>query len=56
VTAEGETVTGTSVYTRVDREMITWQYRSLIVGGEVRSDSDPVTMVKRPPSPQETSK
>ncbi len=56
VTADGETVTGTSVYTRVDNEMISWQYRSLIVGGEVRSDSDPVTMVKRPPAPQEESK
>ena len=55
VTAEGETVTGTSVYTRVDDEMITWHYRSLIVGGEVRSDSELVTMVKRPPMPQQAS-
>ena len=55
VTAEGKTVTGTSVYTRVDREMITWRYRSLIVGDEVRSASDPVTMVKRPPAPHQVS-
>jgi uncharacterized protein (TIGR02246 family) len=55
VAADGRTVTATSVYTFVDREMITWQCRSLIVGGEVRSDSDPVTMVQRPPAPQEKS-
>ena len=54
VTAEGETVTATSVYTRVDNEMITWRYRSLIVGGDVRKDSDEVTLVKRPPLPAQS--
>ncbi len=52
-TAEGKTVTGTAVYRIVDSEMITWQYRNLIVGDEVRSDSEPVTMVRRPPSPDQ---
>ncbi len=56
VTAEGETITATSVYTVIDDEMITWQYRSLIVGGDVRGDSEPVTMVKRPPAPLQASK
>lgn len=51
VTAGGDTVTATSVYTRVDAEMVTWSYRSLIVGGEVKRDLDKVTMVKRPPAP-----
>jgi uncharacterized protein (TIGR02246 family) len=55
VSANGATVTATSVYTPVDNEMITWQYRSLIVGGDVRTASEPVTMVKRPPAPQQAS-
>jgi len=52
VTAGGDTVTGTAVYTVIDPEMITWQYRNLIVGDEVRDASPVVTMVRRPPSPQ----
>jgi hypothetical protein len=56
VKADGDAVTATSLYTIVDNEMITWQYRSLIVGGDVRSESDPMTMVKRPPQPMQASK
>lgn len=51
VTAEGKSVTGTAVYTLIDSEMIRWQYRDLIVGDDVRGDSPPVTMVRRPPEP-----
>ena len=43
----------TAVYTVIDNEMITWQYRSLIVGDDVRGDSEAVTMVKRPPQPMQ---
>ena len=56
VTAGGDTVTGTSVYNIIDEEMVTWQYQSLIIAGDVREDIDPVTMVKRPPLPRSDSK
>ena len=56
VTASGETVTATSAYTLHDAEMVTWQYRSLIVAGNVREDMEPITMVKRPPPPTRSAK
>ncbi len=55
VTSEGESVTATSVYTVIDAEMVTWNYRNLIVGGEVRGESEPITMVRRPPAPLQVS-
>lgn len=51
VTSEGESVTATSVYTLVDAEMVIWQSQNLVVGEEFRGDSEPITMVKRPPVP-----
>jgi uncharacterized protein (TIGR02246 family) len=56
VTANGETVTATSAYTLHDAEMVTWQYRSLIVAGNVRENMEPITMVKRPPPPTRSPK
>ena len=56
VTADGETVTATSAYTLHDAEMVTWQYRNLIVAGDVREDMEPITMVKRPPPPTRSNK
>lgn len=56
VTARGETVTATTAYTLHDAEMVTWQYRSLIVAGDVRENMSPVTMVKRPPPPSRSDK
>ena len=56
VTASGDTVTSTSLYTLHDPEMVTWQYRSLIVAGDVRENMEPVTMVKRPPIPNRSAK
>lgn len=56
VTAEGEPVTATSVFRVIDSEMVTWNYENLIVGGEVRGATEPITMVKRPPAPQRASK
>lgn len=53
VTASGDTVTATTVYNVIDDEMVTWQYRSLIVAGDVREAMEPVTMVKRPPAPSD---
>ena len=55
VTDDGDTVASTSVYTPIDSGMITWGYRSLIIGGEVRRDSETVTMVKMPPGPKQAS-
>ena len=56
VTADGETVTATSAYTLHDAEMVTWQYQSLIVAGDVRENMEPITMVKRPPPPNRSNK
>lgn len=51
VTADGETTTATAVYRIIDREMLTWRYEKLIVGDEIRSEMEPVTMVRRSPRP-----
>ncbi len=51
VTSEGEPASGTAVYTIIDAEMITWRFRDLIVGGDVREDVEPVVMVRRSPQP-----
>ena len=51
VTATGEPASGTAVYTVVDEEMLTWEYRNLLVGNELRENNEPVVMVRRPPSP-----
>lgn len=56
VNASGDTVTSSMAYTRVDAEMITCEFRSLIVGGEIRKDLKRITMVKRPPLPRSASK
>lgn len=55
VNASGESVTGTAEYNVIDAEMITWHFRELIVGDEVRTTREPVTMVRRPPTPAGTS-
>ena len=53
VTSDGEPSSGTAVHTIVDGEMVTWQYRNLVIGREVREDTEPVVMVRRAPSPAE---
>ncbi len=53
VNAAGDTVTATSSYQVVDPELIRWTYRSLIVGDQVQKDFQSVTMVKRPPVPNQ---
>jgi hypothetical protein len=52
ISADGSAVTGTAVYTIIDAEMVRWQYTNLIVGEDIRSDLEPVTMVRRPPEPR----
>ena len=49
--AQGETASGVAVYMLIDAERITWQYRSLVVGNELREDIKPVVMTRRPPAP-----
>ena len=56
ITDSGDTITATSIYTIHDPEMVTWQYRSLIVAGDVRENTEPITMVKRPPAPNRSAK
>ena len=51
VTADGRTVSGTAVHTVIDPELITWNYRNLVIGDEVRGSSEPIQMVRRPPVP-----
>ena len=53
VSASGEPVSSTAIYTVIDSEMLTWQYQNLIIGDEVRRENEPVVMVRRPPSPGE---
>lgn len=51
VSASGDTVTSTAIYKIIDAEMLTWQFSNLIIGDDVRGGSDPITMVRQPPSP-----
>lgn len=52
--AAGDAATGVAVYTIVDAERIIWQHRNLVVGNELREDTDPIVMVRRPPAVQLT--
>ena len=52
VTSDGESASGTAVYHIIDAERVTWEYRNLVVGNELREGVAPVPMVRRPPSPQ----
>ena len=47
---EGETASGLAIYTIHNPERISWQYRNLVVGSELREDIEPIVMVRRPPS------
>ncbi len=52
-TADGRAASGLSAYTVHDAERITWQYRGLLVGNELRTNMAPVVLVRRPPAPGE---
>ena len=52
VNAEGETISGTAVYTVIDAEMVTWQLQNVVVGDNVTAAGPVVTMVRRPPTPK----
>jgi len=53
--SEGQSAAGTAIYTIIDPEMITWQYRSLVVGNELREDLEPIVLTRRPPAPATAS-
>jgi len=51
VTADGQTASGTSIYTVIDENTMTWQLVDYEVAGVQHDDSDVVTIVRRAPSP-----
>lgn len=55
VNSEGQTASGTAVYTIIDAEMVTWQFRNLVIGSELREDLEPIVMTRRPPAPATAS-
>ena len=52
VTADGQTASGTSIYTFIDEHTMTWQLVDHEVAGVQHHDSDVVTIVRRAPSPE----
>lgn len=51
VTADGQTASGTSIYTFIDEHTMTWQLVDHEIAGVQRDDSELVTIVRRAPSP-----
>lgn len=51
VTADGQTASGTSIYTFVSEHIMTWQAVDHEIAGVQLPDSEVVTIVRKPPSP-----
>lgn len=51
VTADGQTASGTSIYTFVSDDIMTWQAVDHEIAGEQLPDSEVVTIVRKPPPP-----
>lgn len=51
VTADGQTASGTSIYTFIDEQTMTWQLVDHEIAGVQLDDSELVTIVRRAPSP-----
>ena len=51
VTADGQTASGTSIYTLVSDDIMTWQAVDHEIAGEQLPDSEVVTIVRKPPPP-----
>ncbi len=49
VTADGQTASGTSIYTLVSDDIMTWQAVDHEIAGEQLPDSEVVTIVRKPP-------
>lgn len=54
VTADGQTASGTSIYTFVNENTMTWQLVDHEIAGVQLPDSELVTIVRRAPSPEPT--
>jgi hypothetical protein len=54
VTADGQTASGTSIYTFVSEHIMTWQAVDHEIAGVQIPDSDVVTIVRTPPPPELT--
>jgi uncharacterized protein (TIGR02246 family) len=52
VTADGQTASGTSIYTFVSEHLMTWQAVDHEVAGVHLPDSEVVTIVRKPPTPE----
>ncbi len=51
VTADGQSVSGTSIYTLVNDHLMTWQGVDHEIAGESCEDSEVITIVRKPPTP-----
>lgn len=51
VTAEGEPASSTSIYTCINNDTMVWQSVDHEIGGVMWPDSEPVTIVRRAPTP-----
>jgi uncharacterized protein (TIGR02246 family) len=51
VTADGQTASGTSIYTFVSDDIMTWQAVDHEIAGEQLPDGEVVTIVRKPPPP-----
>lgn len=52
VTADGQTASGTSIYTFINEHTMTWQLVDHEIAGVQLDDSELVTIVRRAPSPE----
>lgn len=51
VSSDGQMISGTNIFTRVDDRSMTWDALDRVVGGERIPDVEAITIVKRPPAP-----
>ena len=51
MTADGQTASGTSIYTFVSEHLMTWQAVDHEIAGVQLPDSEVVTIVRTPPRP-----
>ena len=56
VTGQGESSQAMSLYEIPNADTIVWQYRNVILNGQLAEDLAPVVMVRRPPAPKQPGK
>jgi uncharacterized protein (TIGR02246 family) len=52
VTREGKPASATNVTTQIGKDRMTWESRDRVVGGQVATNIEPVTVVRKPPRPK----